>query len=117
MTHKQKVLALLSDGRPRTHREIYALGVVAHSRISDLRKDGYQITCTTEKCFGETVSVYQLHGSLDASSAEQASSFLGDQAEEASSEPVAVHPDQASLFDGTSAIGCAPYGTRERHAA
>lgn len=43
MTHKQKVLGLLRDGRWHTHHELYRLGCVAHSRISDLRKDGWQI--------------------------------------------------------------------------
>lgn len=43
MTHKQKVFALLSDGRPHTHHELYALGCVAHSRVADLRRDGHHI--------------------------------------------------------------------------
>lgn len=43
MTHKQRVLELLRDGRPHTHHELYALGCVAHSRISDLRRDGHRI--------------------------------------------------------------------------
>lgn len=43
MTHNQRVLQLLSDGKPHTHHELYALHVVAHSRVSDLRKQGYRI--------------------------------------------------------------------------
>lgn len=43
MTHKQAVLRLLSDHKPHTHHELYALGCVAHSRVSDLRADGYRI--------------------------------------------------------------------------
>lgn len=43
MTHKQRVLALLSDGQPHTHHELYRLGCVAHSRVSDLRRDGHEI--------------------------------------------------------------------------
>jgi hypothetical protein len=43
MTHKQRVLRLLSDHKPHTHHELYQLGCVAHSRISDLRKDGHRI--------------------------------------------------------------------------
>lgn len=43
MTHKQKVLRLLSDHKPHSHHELYQLGCVAHSRVSDLRKDGYVI--------------------------------------------------------------------------
>ena len=43
MTHKQRVLQLLSDGKPHSHHELYGLGCVAHSRISDLRRDGHTI--------------------------------------------------------------------------
>lgn len=43
MTHKQAVLRLLSDHKPHTHHELYALGCVAHSRVSDLRADGHRI--------------------------------------------------------------------------
>lgn len=42
-THCQRVLEILSDGRPHSHLELYALGTVAHSRISDLRKKGHEI--------------------------------------------------------------------------
>lgn len=42
-THCQRILDLLSDGLPHSHLELYALGTVAHSRISDLRKRGYVI--------------------------------------------------------------------------
>lgn len=42
-THCQRVLDLLRDGEPHSHLELYALGTVAHSRISDLRKRGYVI--------------------------------------------------------------------------
>ena len=47
-THNAKVLALLSDGRPHSHLEIYDLRVVAHSRISALRKLGHKIECSRE---------------------------------------------------------------------
>ena len=43
MTHNEKVLALLSDGKPHTHHEIYGLYVIGHSRIADLRKRGHVI--------------------------------------------------------------------------
>jgi hypothetical protein len=43
VTHCERILQLLSDGRPHSHLELYALGTVAHSRISDLRKKGYTI--------------------------------------------------------------------------
>jgi hypothetical protein len=43
VTQCQRILALLSDGRPHSHHELYALGCVAHSRVSELRKRGYRI--------------------------------------------------------------------------
>jgi hypothetical protein len=60
MTHAQRVLDLLSDGKPHQHHELYRLGVIAHSRVADLRKRGHNIVCWTERVRGETVSVYQL---------------------------------------------------------
>ncbi len=56
MTHNQKVLALLSDGKVHTHHELYALHVIGHSRVADLRKQGYAIECWRE---GD-LSLYQL---------------------------------------------------------
>lgn len=43
LTHDEKVLRLLSDGRAHTHHELYALHVVAHSRVASLRAKGHQI--------------------------------------------------------------------------
>lgn len=43
MTHAERILELLNDGQPHSHLELYALGTVAHSRISDLRKKGHLI--------------------------------------------------------------------------
>lgn len=60
-THKQKVLDLLRDGRPHTHLELYRLGCVAHSRISDLRRDGHRIDTWRD---GDNY-LYQLRSSLD----------------------------------------------------
>jgi len=45
VTHKQRVLDLLKDGRPHSHHELYGLGCVAHSRISDLRR--YKLEAAT----------------------------------------------------------------------
>jgi hypothetical protein len=47
-TGNQKVLALLSDGRPHSHLELRDLQVVGHSRISSLRKLGHKIECSRE---------------------------------------------------------------------
>lgn len=43
MTHNERVLQLLSDGEPHSHHELYDLRVVAHSRVSSLRKQGHVI--------------------------------------------------------------------------
>lgn len=43
MTHNERVLQLLSDGKPHSHHELYALHVIAHSRVSELRKRGHRI--------------------------------------------------------------------------
>ena len=61
MTQKQAVLNLLSDRKPHTHHELYALGCVAHSRVSDLRADGHVIN---QWRLGDKY-LYQLVGSLD----------------------------------------------------
>lgn len=45
MTHCERVLALLSDGEPHSYLEGYRLGVMLHSRVSDLRKRGHVIEC------------------------------------------------------------------------
>jgi hypothetical protein len=42
VTHNDKVLARLRRG-PATHLELYQLGVMAHSRIAELRRRGYPI--------------------------------------------------------------------------
>jgi hypothetical protein len=39
-----RILALLADGREHGHLELYRLGTVAHSRVSDLRRRGYVIS-------------------------------------------------------------------------
>lgn len=59
-TGNDRVLELLSDGRKHTHLEIYRLGVIAHSRVADLRAKGYQITC--ERAGDDYL--YQLHPQL-----------------------------------------------------
>lgn len=47
MTGCDRVLHRLQQG-PASHLELYALGVVAHSRISDLRKRGHHIEQTRD---------------------------------------------------------------------
>ena len=60
MTHKQRVLQLLADNQPHSHLEGYRLGVMLHSRVSDLRKDGYTIKCWAE----DGLYLYQLFGGV-----------------------------------------------------
>ncbi len=59
-THCERVLTLLSDGQPHTHHELYDLRVIAHSRVSDLRKRGHRIACWDDTEGGEIVYIYQL---------------------------------------------------------
>lgn len=58
MTHCEKVLALLSDGEAHSHRELYSLHVIAHSRVAELRKQGHVIECWRD---GD-LSMYRLVG-------------------------------------------------------
>lgn len=43
MTDCDRLLAVLQDGNPHTHHELYKLGMIVHSRVADLRKRGYNI--------------------------------------------------------------------------
>ncbi len=38
-----RILALLRDGRPHSHHELYRLHCIAHSRVSELRRRGHVI--------------------------------------------------------------------------
>lgn len=62
MTHAEKVLQLLSDGEPHGHMEGYRLGVMLHSRVADLRKQGHTIKCWRD---GDNY-LYQLFGTVRA---------------------------------------------------
>lgn len=62
ITDKQRVLEVLKDRKPHTHKELYRLGLIAHSRVADLRDDGYEITCHREGRF----YVYQLRALPEA---------------------------------------------------
>jgi hypothetical protein len=48
MTHNERVLNLLKDHKPHTHHELYALHVIGHSRIADLRRQGHVIAVWRE---------------------------------------------------------------------
>lgn len=58
MTHAERVLQLLADGKPHSHLEGYRLGVMLHSRVADLRKKGHRIECWRD---GDQY-LYQLQG-------------------------------------------------------
>lgn len=61
-THCERVLELLGDGNAHNHHELYALGVIAHSRIADLRRRGYVIEQwrDTDARTSESLYWYQL---------------------------------------------------------
>jgi len=98
-THKQKVLDLLRDGRWHGHMEGYRLGVMLHSRVADLRKDGYEIVCKR----GAEGYLYRLVGSLDETDVGVRRDAFS-LASVSSSEPVPSIPS-ASLDDGARAPG------------
>jgi hypothetical protein len=60
VTHCDQLLQVLSDGRPHDHRQLYALGMIVHSRISDLRRRGIPINHWREN----GTSFYQLGSEL-----------------------------------------------------
>lgn len=95
VTHKQRVLELLRDGRPHTHHELYRLGCVAHSRVADLRRDGHRIECRLEMVAGERVSVYRL---LD----EAAGSFPSPAVSSSSAAPAT----RSLLVDADCVVAC-----------
>lgn len=61
MTGCERILALLSDGRQHSHHELYALNVIVHSRVAELRKRGHDIECSRD---GDIYS-YRLLTSLE----------------------------------------------------
>jgi hypothetical protein len=40
-SHCDRLLDALADGQPKSHLELYGLGIMVHSRIADLRARGY----------------------------------------------------------------------------
>jgi hypothetical protein len=61
VTQRQRVMSILNDGKPHTHHEFYGFCVL-HSRISELRKKGFNIACWRD---GDNY-VYKLLPSLGA---------------------------------------------------
>ena len=62
-----RILKLLSDGEWHGHHSLYAIGCVAHSRISELRKHGYVIEKRQFTVYGKQVWEYRLVGEVEAS--------------------------------------------------
>jgi hypothetical protein len=60
VTQGQRVMLILNDGEPHAHHEFYGFCVL-HSRISELRKKGFNIACWRD---GDNY-VYQLLPSLE----------------------------------------------------
>ena len=100
VTHKQAVLQLLSDHKPHSHHELYGLGCVAHSRISDLRRDGHVIEAWRE----DGLYLYQLKGRLEEGSTVRdgapSSSTPSNPVCAAVASPSAVSPSEPSTRDG-----------------
>ena len=80
MTDAAFLLSILEDGQPHSTDEILAksqaergVGLMVHSRASDLRKRGHVITCDLAgRRYGRPIYVYTLLGSLPESSSQSA---------------------------------------------
>lgn len=59
MTGCERVLSRLRQG-PATAAELYRLGVIVHSRVSDLRRQGHNITCVKRDGVGPESYLYTL---------------------------------------------------------
>lgn len=60
-----RILKLLSDGEWHGHHSLYAIGCVAHSRISELRKHDYNIEKRQFTVYGKQVWEYRLVGEVE----------------------------------------------------
>lgn len=105
MTGCERVLARLRKG-PASHLELYQLGVIAHSRIADLRRKGYQIGCERDgdlyvySLLEETASAAAVSSSREAHPADTADvSAPPSPGETAPEPPPALVPGQVSLFE------------------
>lgn len=99
MTHKQRVLELLSDGRPHSYQELYGLHVIAHSRVADLRADGHDIVCWRD---GDLYLYRLLDAGEAVCGASLASSGLGDPGvDEAAHKDVEIGGDGVAVAQAT----------------
>lgn len=90
MTDKARLLELLSDGKPHSHREAYRLGLMAHSRAADLRKDGHNIRVWREG----GLYLYQLVVASSAGDLEPSPADGGASRNDAPTDPQSVSPGQ-----------------------
>jgi hypothetical protein len=106
--HNARVLDWLSDGEPHHHLDGYRLGVVLHSRISDLRKRGYVIRQWSEAHPNGRRYWYQLIASPSeplggGEVADSGSTSLGE-----ADVPAASSPPSGSVLDGGLIPGVSP---------
>jgi len=133
MTDKDFLVAFLSDGQPHTLNEILRRsfdvrghGLTVHSRVSDLRKDGFAIAWWQQP--GEkrgNSSVYQLVGSPTSLGEAAPDAAAASAAAASPSEVLSSSPTEASLQaagDGphagqaTNLVGEAPVRENGAHA-
>jgi len=63
-TDADRLLAVLADGRPHNHLELYGLNMIVHSRVADLRKRGHDVQTWRENHPNGTRYWYQLAAPL-----------------------------------------------------
>lgn len=95
MSGCERVLQRLRQG-PATHLELYELGVVAHSRISNLRAKGYRIECARD---GD-LYIYRLLSEREPSAETALSVGARPVAQAITGEP-ASRSESSLQFDGT----------------
>jgi hypothetical protein len=93
-----RILAVLQDGKPHSTAELYRRvgGMILHSRVAELRKRGYRISCEYVGGSGASAYVYTL---TEPARSTQASSPPDDSLEEsgAASTPIEACSGQLSL--------------------
>ena len=52
MSDCDRLLEVLRDGKPHRHHELYALSMIVHSRVAELRKRGHVIEAWRERHLG-----------------------------------------------------------------
>ena len=65
MSQSTRILAVLADGKPHSTAELYRRvgGMILHSRVAELRKRGYRISCEYVGGSGAEAYVYTLEDS------------------------------------------------------